>query len=274
MKPRFQADADELVAEIPDGASVAFLFGPGAPLDMVRALIRRNIRDLHLVNVPTGDIASDLLIGAGCVRSIETSGVSLGEFGPAPCFVSAVREGRIEISDSTCPAIYSAIQAGEKGLPFLPIRGLIGSDILAHRPDYKVIDNPFSNEDPIVLLPAIRPDYALIHVSKADSFGDIHIGNRPEIRMLTGAAKKTLVTTELMVSDPIAEDPLLAPACVSSLYIDAIATAPNGAWPMGMPDMYPRASDHIIDYARQARTTEGFHAYLQDTIVSPNRKAS
>ena len=70
--------------------------------------------------------------------------------------IAAVKSGAIQIKDSTCPAVYAALQAGEKGQPFAPLRGLIGSDVLASRPDYKVIENPFEPGDDIVLLPAGR----------------------------------------------------------------------------------------------------------------------
>src|SRR5262249_5632019 len=102
-------------------------------------------------------LQADLLIGAGCVETIETSAVSLGEFGPAPRFTAAVTSGAIRVKDATCPALHAAFQAAEKGVPFVPLRGLIGSDLLAQRGDWKVIDNPFGNDDPIVLLPAINP---------------------------------------------------------------------------------------------------------------------
>ena len=76
------SDVNELAHRIPDGATVAFLGGPGSPIAIVQALIRRRARNLHLITVPTGDMAADLLIGAGCVARVETSGISLGEFGP------------------------------------------------------------------------------------------------------------------------------------------------------------------------------------------------
>ncbi len=103
-----------------------------------RALIRRGVKRLHLVALPTSSLQADLLIGAGCVETIETSAVSLGEFGPAPRFTAAVMAGTIRIKDATCPALHAAFQAAEKGVPFMPLRGLIGSDVLAHRPDWKV----------------------------------------------------------------------------------------------------------------------------------------
>ena len=88
---------------------------------------------------------ADLLIGAGCVETLETSAVSLGEFGPAPRFTAAILAGTIRMRDATCPALHAQFQAAEKGVPFMPLRGLIGSDVLAHRPDWKIIDNPFGD---------------------------------------------------------------------------------------------------------------------------------
>src|SRR5260221_729012 len=88
----------------------AAIFPPAA----ARALIRRGVKNLHLVCVPVGGLQADLLIGAGAVATIECSGVSLGEFGPAPRFSHAVRAGTVAIRDATCQAIYSAVQAAEK----------------------------------------------------------------------------------------------------------------------------------------------------------------
>lgn len=87
------------VAAIPNGASVAI--GRPSALALIRALIRIGRRDLHLVGVPTGDIGVELLVAAGCARSIETSGVDLGEYGQAPAFAEAVKEGRLLVLDST-----------------------------------------------------------------------------------------------------------------------------------------------------------------------------
>src|SRR5471030_2673416 len=132
----------------------------GVPMEATRALIRRGVKRLHLVALPTSSLQADLLIGAGCVETLETSAVSLGEFGPAPRFTAAIISDAIKMKDATCPALHAALQAAEKGVPFMPLRGLIGSDVLKHRDDWKVINSPFGNSDPIVLLPAIKPDVA------------------------------------------------------------------------------------------------------------------
>src|SRR6266581_2059806 len=88
------------------------------------------ITDGCALAVPTSSLQADLLIGAGCVETIETSAVSLSEFGPAPRFTAAVTAGTIRVKDATCPALHAAFQAAEKGVPFMPLRGLLGSDVL------------------------------------------------------------------------------------------------------------------------------------------------
>src|SRR6202008_831600 len=120
----------------------------GVPMEATRALIRRGVKTLHLVALPTSTLQADLLIGAGAIATLETSAVSLGEFGPAPRFNAAILAGAIDMRDATCPALHAQFQAAEKGVPFMPLRGLIGSDLMAHRHDWKVIDNPFGDNDP------------------------------------------------------------------------------------------------------------------------------
>src|SRR5882672_9763445 len=174
---------EEALASVTDGCVLAVAREvSGVAMAATRALIRRGVKHLHLIALPTSSLQADLLIGAGCVETLETSAVSLGEFGPAPRFTAAVTSGAIRMKDATCPALHAALQAAEKGVPFMPLRGLIGSDVLAHRPDWKVVDNPFGQEsgkaDPIVLLPAIKPDVALIHAAMADRFGNVWIGRQ------------------------------------------------------------------------------------------------
>ncbi len=136
----------DLVQMIPDGTRLAIPTSrSGVAMAATRLLIARKVRNLHLIAVPTAGIQADMLIGSRCVSVMESAGVTLDEQGQAPRFVDAVKRGAIEVKDSTCPAILSALQAGEKGIPFIPMRGLIGSDLMKHRPDYKVIDNPMAD---------------------------------------------------------------------------------------------------------------------------------
>src|SRR5215213_7316739 len=157
--PAIARSLDDALAPIKDGCVLAVpRESTGVAMAATRALIRRGVKRLTLVALPTSSLQADLLIGAGCVETIETSAVSLGEFGPAPRFTAAIMAGAIRVKDATCPAMHAAFQAAEKGVPFMPLRGLIGSDVLKHRPDWRVIDNPFGENDVIALVPAVKAD--------------------------------------------------------------------------------------------------------------------
>jgi len=235
----------------------------GVPMEATRALIRRGVRGLHLVALPTSSLQADLLIGAGCVAVLETSAVSLGEFGAAPRFTAAITGATIRMMDATCPALHAAFQAAEKGVPFMPLRGLIGSDVLNNRPDWKVIDNPFGDNDPIVLLPALKLDIALFHAPLADSNGNVFIGTQRELIAMAHAAVKTIVTVEKLHDGDLLRDPAFAAGTLPGFYVEAIAVEPRGAWPLPLPDHYAIDAAHMAEYARLAATPEGFADYLQ-----------
>ncbi len=255
---------DDAIAPIVDGC---MLVVPrevsGVPMAATRALIRRGVKRLHLVALPTSSLQADLLIGTGSVETLETSAVSLGEFGSAPRFAAAITAGAIKMKDATCPALHAALQASEKGVPFMPLRGLIGSDVLKYRDDWRVIDSPFGNDDPIVLLPAIKPDVALIHAPMADLFGNVWIGRQRELATMAHAADRTIATVEKIHEGNLLDDPTLAAGTLPGFYIESIALAERGAWPLGLPDFYAADSDHLAEYARMAATTEGFADYLE-----------
>ena len=158
-------------------------------MEATRALIRRGVKRLHLIALPTSSLQADLLIGAGCIATLETSAVSLGEFGPAPRFTAAItrapsacttRPARRSMPRSRRPrrrALHASARAHRLGL-------------LEHRPDWHVIDNPFGNDDPIVLLPALKPDVALFHAPLADRDGNVWIGRDRELATMAHAASR------------------------------------------------------------------------------------
>ncbi len=265
------ADIDELIAQIPDGATIAIPPSrSGVSVVATKAIIRHGIKDLHLIAIPTSGIQADMLIGAGCVQTMESAGITLDEQGKAPRFVAAVKSGTIQLKDTTCPALISALQAGEKGIPFIPMRGLLGSDLLKNRRDYKVIDNPMaSGGDPIVLLPAIVPDYALFHAPLADRHGNIWIGKARELMTMAHAAKKTLVSVEQIIDDDLMQVELRAPATIPSHYITSLTKAERGAWPLALEGCYAADKQVLESYALMARSSEGFDEYM-NSAPAPN----
>ena len=235
----------------------------GVPMAATRALIRRGVKRLHLVALPTSSLQADLLIGAGCVETLETSAVSLGEFGPAPRFTAAVTSGAIKMKDATCPALHAALQASEKGVPFMPLRGLIGSDVLKYRDDWKVIDSPFGR----------RRSNRAAAGDQAGRGADPRADGRPFRQCLDRTATRAghhgacssarpVATVEKIHDGNLLDDPMLAAGTLPGFYVESIAIAERGAWPLGLPDFYPADADHLAEYARMAATTEGFAEYL------------
>ena len=251
------------VAVIEDGMTV--VVPPdysGVTMEATRALIRRGVRNLHLLTLPASSLQADLLIGAGALASIETSAVSLGEMGAGPRFAAAVAAGTIALKDATCPALHAAVQAAEKGVPFMPLRGVIGSDLLKVRPDWKVIENPFAADDPILLVPAIRPDAALFHAPFADRHGNVWIGRRRELVTMAHASVRTIATVEEIRDGNLLEDEILAGATIPAFYVEAIAVAKHGTWPLKFGDRFAEDTAHLREYMRLAATEEGFRQYL------------
>ena len=269
--PVIARSLDDALAPITDGCVLAVpRESSGVAMAATRALIRRGIKRLHLIALPTSSLQADLLIGAGCIETLETSAVSLGEFGAAPRFTAAILKGAIRMKDATCPALHAAFQAAEKGVPFMPLRGLLGTDVLKNRPDWKVMDNPFDDNsdqtDPIVLLPAIKPDIALLHAPMADRHGNVWVGRQRELVTMAHAAERTIVTVEKMHDGNLLDDKTLAAGTLPGFYIDRIAVAERGAWPLPLPEFYAWDAEHLKEYVKLAATEEGFAAYLDKYV--------
>lgn len=268
-------DVEQLAALVPDGALVALPPEYSlVPMELVRAIIRRDAKDLSILTVPINGLAADMLIGAGCVKRVECAAVSLGEAGPAPRFSKAVESGSIKIVDSTCPAVHAALQASEKGVPFMPLGGIIGSDILANRDDWKVVDDPLGQGNGrIVLIPAIQPDVAIIHSALADRDGNVWIGRRRELATIAHASKTLLVTVEEIQEESLLASEKTAAGTLPGFYVTAITEAKMGAKPLGLVDCYPADVDEIAAYATAARDDNAFAAYLQRNVIGTQEAA-
>ena len=277
MRPAFRTAAKDLAALIPDGALIAlppdYSFPPMA---VVRELVVQKKKNLKLLGVPVLGLCADLLIGAGCVAEVESSAVSLGEAGLAPRFSEAAEKGEVAVRDATCPAVHTALQAAEKGVPFMPLRGVLGSDLVKSRTDWQVVDNPMSKmgSDPILLVSAIQPDIALFHARWADEAGNVWVGRRRELATIAHAAKICFVSYEEQRRGDMLEDEVLAPGVISATYISALAPAKRGAWPLGMPEVYDIDDAHLAHYARAARTREGFERYLKEFVCTAEKSSS
>jgi len=273
MKSFDEMTIKEIVDQIEDGSLLGIPADySGVPMAFTKELINKGIKNLRLYCLPLTTIQGDMLIGSGCVSEIETAAVTLGEFGLAPRFSDAVENGKILIKDSTCPALHAQLQATEKSVPFMPLRGVIGSDVQKNRKDWQIISNPMKfsgiENEPILLLPAVQLDVLVFHASCADKNGNIQIGRRRELATLAHASKKVFVTVEKILDTDFFEDELSASTCLPALYIDGISIVKNGAWPCKLPGVYESDNEEIKKYSIAAKTKSTFDQYMKSFLKS------
>ena len=250
---------------VPDGASVCMGTALEAliPFAAGHELIRQRRRDLTLIG-PISDILFDQLIAAGCVRRIQAAWVGNVSAGLGHNYRRAVERGvphPIEVEDHSNLTIAAALQAGAMGAPYLPTRSLLGTGLLDSNPSFKQALDPFSG-DPVVLIPALTPDVAILHVQRSDPEGHAHCwGTLGVTRQAALAARRIIIVAEeirpreLILSDP---GLVLAPA----LKVAAVVHEPFGAYPSPVQGCYRRGHDFFHRYHEESRTEEGARAWL------------
>ena len=233
------------------------------PAAFVRELARQGRRNLELVKSSPGyDL--DLLAAGHCVRRVRSGIVSLeAPFGMAPNFRRAVEEGRLEVIENACPTVMASLQAASFGIPFQPIAGLEGSDIPAASGFPKVTD-PFSGKE-VYVVPAIQPEWAIIHASEADERGNARIYGSPVWdRLMSRAAKRCIITAErILPTDYFAAQPELT--VVPELFVEAVVLAPGGAWPTSCHPDYELDEAAVWAYLSRLREPNGVAGYLNET---------
>jgi glutaconate CoA-transferase subunit A len=238
----------EAAALIRDG-DVVIVGGFGTvnhPMPIIRALIRRKIRNLTVIGAATAGLEIDLLIGAGCVRKVIAPYIGAELYAPiGHCFRRAAERDEIEVYETTEYLLYSQLDAAARGLGFLPWRGGVGTSIPVLNPDYVPFNDPINGE-PYLAVPALHADWAIIHVGKADSYGNgQHGGVRFGDRLLSRAAERVMLTAESIV--PNAEI-RKNPWATSVAYADAVIEAPFGSHPYASHGFYVEDEDAIADY--------------------------
>ncbi|OZB95370.1 CoA transferase subunit A [Paenibacillus sp. XY044] len=237
-----------------------------SPMALIRELIRSQKRDLSIVCAGAAAINADLLIGSDVAQSIEFSQITLGEYGFALNFRRRLEQGNISVREHACPSLAAALQAGAAGIPFIPVRGLIGTGYMDIRSDFKVITNPFQLEESIAVVPAIRPDVAIFHAFQADTHGNVAAYPGHNNRLLAQASRHVIVSVEEIVTpEELSRHP---GTIIPSVYITAVVHAPQGAYPTGCPGHYGIDGDHIRAYVEASRSEPAFREYIDRIIGS------
>lgn len=235
------------------------------PIAILRELARQGKRNLHLVGTAHGfDV--DFCCGAGIAGAVQETHVSFEQdFGLAPNYRRACESGKVKIKENCCNTVIMQLRAAEFGIPFVPVRSIKGSDEIKLHPEFKPMVDPFTGKK-VVLVPALEPDVALIHVHKADVHGNLKI-LPPYVAdvLFIRAAKKVIVTAEEIIPEKqmIEEGPT-----IPYYETTAVVEAPMGAHPTSCYPQYAYDRKHISEYIASAReSAEAFKAKYLDKFV-------
>jgi glutaconate CoA-transferase subunit A len=164
--------------------------------------------------------------------------------------------------------MYAMVQAGSMGAPFAAVRGLLGSDLLKHRPDMRVIGDPFQEGPSVVAAPAIRPDVAVFHATRADRFGNTQVsGTLRDDVMLARAARRVVVTVEEIAEKELR--PAAGGTFIPAIDVDRLVLVPRGAHPTGCGKRYAPDGNHIREYLEAAAGEGTFQTYLEKYVRGP-----
>ena len=254
------------------------------PMAAVYEIIRQEVRDLHIYAHSNGQ-GVDELVGAGCVKKLEIAYAGNGRFAPT-CIRTrkAVERGELQLEDYTNYQMTLRFMAGAMGVPFLPTRSSMGTDIIRlwgfsermrredpKLPDKKliVVDNPFTGWHDVarvVLVPAINPDVTIIHAQQADEKGTARIKGLSFADIEQAKAAKYLIVTceELVESSRLREDP--DKNSIPFIFVDAVVPIPYGAYPCACYQCYDYDPVYLNNYKRCAPDDSLYKDYLDEYV--------
>src|SRR5229473_994723 len=265
---------DAITEYVPDGASVAL----GLQLEQMipfaagHEIIRQKKRNLRLVG-PISDILFDQLIGAGCVKDVVAAWVGNVMMGSAYNFRRATEQEnpgtpgeKLTVFNMTNFSLALALQAGALGVPFLPTRTAMGSDVAKGNHFFYQIISPFEPKETLLAVRALQPDVAVVHVQRADRNGNAHCwGNFGVMIEGVRAAKKVIVCAEEVVpEDVIASDPNRT--VIPGFLVSAVVECSLGAHPSPVQGYYKRDDAFFRQYHEQTKTQADFDSWAQRWI--------
>ena len=238
---------------------------------LAHEIIRQGVKDLTLVGCSMS-MSMDMLVGAGLVRRTECGTGNLERIGTTMRWRRAIEEGRLEVEDYSHLAMASRFLAGSLGLPFMPSKSMLGTDIVNRKSSdgpkaLEVVDNPWQPGDPVVLVPAVNPDVSIIHAQKADPMGNVVIEGftTHEVEMAKASNAVIVSCEELIDTDEVRRDP--DRTSIPYIYVDAVVVQPWGAYPTSTHRHYVQDEDYLARYQVAARAGgPAYDDYLRGAV--------
>jgi len=235
-------------------------------------IIRQGRRDLVLARA-TPDLVYDQMVAAGCARKVIFSYMGNPGVGSLRIVRAELEAGRLEWEEYSHFGMISRLQAGATGLPFMPMNPTAAGDLERANPNYRTVTDPYSGKD-VVVVPALEPDVAIVHVQRADAEGNAHIwGIIGEQKEAAFAAKRVILTAEEIVdAEIIRSDPnrTLIPAFI----VDAVCHVPYCSHPSYTQGYYDRDNEFYLEWDKISSSRDAVNAYLDEWVYGvPDRSA-
>jgi glutaconate CoA-transferase subunit A len=227
-------------------------------------IIRQGRKGLTLARA-TPDLIYDLMVAAGCARKVIFSYSGNPGVGSLKWLREGIQDGTLEWEEYSHFGMISRLQAGASGLPFMPMRQTGAVDLERVNPQYKRVKDPYGGQD-VVVVPALNPDVAIVHVQRADREGNAHIwGILGEQREAAFAAKHVILTAEEIVDERmIRSDPnrTLIPAMI----VDAVCHVPYCAHPSYTQGYYDRDNEFYLKWEEISKDEASIKAYMDEWV--------
>ena len=234
------------------------------PMSLVNEVVRQGKKDLLVAG--QGVYELDILLGAGLIKAMDLTYSGLEVYGVSNVFRREVESGRVTCVEWSNAAFAGRFKAAAMGVPFIPLRSMLGTDTLKYS-SAKVVRDPFTG-DPICLIPALILDVGLIHVHRADRFGNSQIdGISGFAAEMSRASKTVIVSTEEIVDD---EEIRCHPdrTIIPYYLVDAVVYAPFGSHPGEMCYLYRRDEPQIKEWVKASEDPQTTQAYLEKYIYN------
>lgn len=227
-------------------------------------MIRKGKRDLTLARA-TPDLIYDQMVAAGCARKVIFSYMGNPGVGSLRIVRSAIEQGKLEWEEYSHFGMITRLQAGASGLPFLPMNQTGATNLEQANPNIKRIPDPFGGKD-VIVVPALNPDVAIVHVQRADADGNAHLwGIIGEQKEAAFAAKKVILTAEEIVDESvIRSDPNRT--MIPGIVVSAVCHVPFACHPSYAQGYYDRDNEFYLAWDKVSESTETTKQYLDEWV--------
>lgn len=227
-------------------------------------IIRQGKKDLTLARA-TPDLIYDQMVAAGCARKVIFSYMGNPGVGSLRIVRSAIEKGQLEWEEYSHFGMITRLQAGASGLPFLPMNQTGVTDLEHANPNIKRIPDPFGGKD-VVVVPALNPDVAIVHVQRADANGNAHLwGIIGEQKEAAFAAKKVILTAEEIVDEAIIRsDPNRT--MIPGIVVKAVCHVPFACHPSYAQGYYDRDNEFYLAWDKISESAELTKQYLDEWV--------